>query len=67
MRALLGGDDLAAVVIAAVRAHVVGHLDLAALGADAAGGRLQDAIGAAATMGLGTTLLILWYSHGYLS
>ena len=60
---LFGFDNLAVLVVAAVRAHAMRELGLAALGANAARGRIDAVMGAAAGMGADTAHSLFRYCH----
>lgn len=63
-RELLGLDDLATFVIAAIAAHAMRQLDLAALRAHRARGHSADIVGAATGMRTSTTGFLLRHCHG---
>ena len=62
---LLGFEDLALTVVAAIAAHAMGQFDLAALRARRTGGHSENAIGAATRVGTSTTGLLLRHCHGF--
>ena len=66
MRVLVNDDDFAALVVAAVRAHAMRELDLAAVRARAARGSVHAIMDAATGMGASTTLFLLRYCHHFL-